>query len=153
MPGTYTQLHIQLVFAVRYREALIDNAWKENLHGYIGALLQSRRHKPLKINSMPDHIHILLGLRPYDSISSLTKIIKSESTKWINQEGFTKKKFNWQEGYGAFSYGKSQVPDVIRYIENQETHHRKQTFLQEYQDFLDKFEVEYDERYLFREPE
>jgi REP element-mobilizing transposase RayT len=102
---------------------------------------------------MPDHIHILLGLRPYDSISSLTKIIKSESTKWINQEGFTKKKFNWQEGYGAFSYGKSQVPDVVRYIENQETHHRKQTFLQEYQDFLDKFEVEYDERYLFREPE
>jgi REP element-mobilizing transposase RayT len=153
MPGTYTQLHIQLVFAVRYREALIDNAWKENLHGYIGALLQSRRHKSLKINSMPDHIHILLGLRPYDSISSLTKIIKSESTKWINQEGFTKKKFNWQEGYGAFSYGKSQVPDVVRYIENQETHHRKQTFLQEYQDFLDKFEVEYDERYLFREPE
>jgi REP element-mobilizing transposase RayT len=153
MPGTYTQLHIQLVFAVRYREALINPAWKENLHGYIGALLQSRRHKSLKINSMPDHIHILLGLRPYDSISSLTKIIKSESTKWINQEGFTKKKFNWQEGYGAFSYGKSQVPDVIRYIENQETHHRKQTFLQEYQDFLDKFEVEYDERYLFREPE
>ena len=152
MPGTYTQLHIQFVFAVRYREALIDPVWKGNLHAYIGALLQSRRHKSLKINSMPDHIHILLGLRPYDSISSLAKIIKSESTKWINNEGFTKKKFCWQEGYGAFSYGKSQVPDVIRYIENQETHHHKQSFLQEYRQFLDLFEVEYDERYIFIEP-
>ena len=106
----------------------------------------------IQINSMPDHIHILVGLRPYQSISSIVQNVKSESTKWINDEGLTPSKFAWQEGYGAFSHSKSQLHRVIRYIQQQEVHHLKKTFLQEYKDFLSLFEIEYDERYIFKEP-
>jgi REP element-mobilizing transposase RayT len=102
---------------------------------------------------MPDHIHILIGLRPVQSISSLVQNVKSESSKWINNNGFAKEKFGWQEGYGAFSYSKSHVSNVIRYIDHQEQHHQKQTFLQEYKAFLDAFEISYEEGYIFKEPE
>ncbi|MFT4155213.1 IS200/IS605 family transposase [Parafilimonas sp.] len=153
MANTYTRLHIQFVFAVKYRTAMIDNTWKDRLHGYMTGIVQNHNHKMLQINSMPDHIHIFIGLNPEQSISSLMQRVKTDSSAWINDSGFCKSKFLWQKGYGAFSYARSQVDTVIRYIQNQEQHHRKQTFLDEYRKFLTVFEVDWDERYIFKEPE
>lgn len=152
MPNTYTQLHIQFVFAVKYRAALINTEWKERLHQYITAIFQSNDHKMLQINSMPDHIHIFIGMRPHQSISSLVQNVKAESSKWIREQNFCTVPFAWQEGYGAFSYSRSHVHDVIRYIQNQEAHHKKEDFLEEYRRLLKAFEIEYDGRYIFREP-
>jgi putative transposase len=153
MPNTYTQIHLQIVFAVKYRQGLIEKAWKDDLYKYITGTIQSYDHKMLAINGVEDHIHIFIGMRPSQSLSDLLQDIKSGSSKWINDNKLTKRKFAWQEGYGAFSYSKSHVPNVIRYIHNQEEHHRKMTFLEEYEDFLKKFEVDYDRRYIFKEPE
>jgi len=151
MANTYTQIHIQFVFAVKFRDAVIHSSWKDELYRYMTGIIQNNKHKLIAINGMPDHIHILIGMRPTQSISDLMQDIKGSSSKWINQKGFIKGKFEWQEGYGAFSYGKSQVKDVIAYIENQEQHHSKKTFRDEYMDFLKKFDVEYDEQYIFKE--
>lgn len=151
MANTYTQIHIQFVFAVRFREAVIHSSWKDELYRYMTGIVQNNKHKLIAINGIPDHIHILIGMRPTQSISDLMQDIKGSSSKWINQKGFIKGKFEWQEGYGAFSYGKSQVKDVIAYIENQEQHHSKKTFRDEYLDFLKKFDVEYDEQFIFKE--
>jgi REP element-mobilizing transposase RayT len=158
MANTYTQLHIQLVFAVKYRAGLIQKEWKERLHQYITGIIQNKEgkenpHKVLQINSMPDPIHIRIGLRPYQSISSLVQNVKTESTIWVNEKKFCKIPFAWQLGFGGFSYSKSHVNDVIRYIQNQEAHHKKETFLDEYRRMLKAFEIEYDERYIFKEPE
>jgi len=153
MPNTYTQIHLQIVFAVKYRQGLIENAWKDDLCKYITGTIQSYDHKMLAVNGVEDHIHILIGMRPTQSLSDLLQDIKSGSSKWINDNKLTKRKFAWQEGYGAFSYSKSHVPNVIRYIHNQEEHHRKKSFLEEYEEFLKKFEVDYDRRYIFKEPE
>lgn len=153
MANTYTQLHIQFVFAVRYRAAQISKAWKDELHKYITGIFQENDHKMLQINSMPDHIHIFIGMRPTQSISALVQNVKTESSKWIKEKKFCAAPFAWQEGYGAFSYSKSHVPDVIRYIQNQEVHHKKETFLDEYKQFLKLFEIEYDEQYIFKELE
>ena len=153
MSNTYTQLHIQFVFAVKYRAALIQKPWKDELHQYITGIFQANDHKILQINSMPDHIHILVGMRPTQSISSLVQNVKTESSKWIKDRKFCAASFAWQSGYGAFSYSKSHVPDVIRYIQNQEAHHQKETFLDEYRHFLKVFEIEYDEQYIFNELE
>lgn len=149
MSNTYTQIHIQFVFAVKFRKALIQPIWKDELFKYITGIIQKNNHKLLAINGMPDHIHILIGLRPTQSISDLMQLVKSNSSKWVNEKGFLSSKFEWQEGYGAFSYSKSHLKNVIRYIENQEQHHKKKTFLEEYVEFLEKFEVEYDSRYIF----
>lgn len=149
MANSYTQVHVHFVIAVKYRSALINDSWKEKLHKYITRLLQENKHKMLQINSMPDHIHIFIGMRPDQSISSLMQHIKTQSTKWIKLERLCSGTFAWQEGYGAFSYAKSQAGDVIRYIQNQEAHHRKVTFLDEYRKCLTAFEVEWDEQYLF----
>jgi putative transposase len=151
MANTYTQIHLHLIFAVKYRTGIIQNTWKDELYKYITGIIQQNKHKLIIINGMPDHIHILVGFRPNQSISDLLQDIKANSSKWINERGFIKGKFEWQEGYGAFSYGKSQVKDVIKYIENQEEHHKKKTFREEYLAFLDAFEVEYDEKYIFKE--
>ena len=151
MANTYTQLHIQFVFAVKFRTGLIQPRWKEAVHKYITGIIEANNHKLLQINSMPDHIHIFTGLHPQQSISSLIQNVKTESSKWIKQEKFSPN-FAWQDGYGAFSYSRSQVPDVIRYIQNQEAHHKKQTFLDEYRKMLRVFEIEYDEQYIFKEP-
>jgi putative transposase len=151
MPNSYTQIHIQFVFAVKYRAALIDNTWKERLHQYITGIFQENKHKMLQINSMPDHIHIFIGMRPHQSISALIQNVKSESSKWIKAQDLCKFQFAWQEGYGAFSYSKSQMPQVIRYIQNQEIHHRKETFLSEYKNFLKAFEIDWEEKYIFKE--
>ena len=153
MPNTYTQIHIQFVFAVKYRAAIIAPEWKEQLHQYITGIFQNNNHKMLQINSMPDHIHIFIGMRPHQSISALIQNVKTESSKWIKEKKFCKSSFAWQEGYGAFSYSKSHVDNVIRYIQNQEIHHRKENFLDEYKKLLAAFEIGYEEQYIFKEPE
>ncbi len=153
MANTYTQLHIQLVFAVKYRTSLIQTEWKEKLHQYITGIFQNNEHKMLQINSMPDHIHIFIGMRPNQSISALVQNLIAESSKWIKENNFCRSAFAWQEGFGAFSYFNSHVPDVIRYIQNQGAHHKKETFLDEYRQMLKAFEIEYDEQYIFKEPE
>ena len=153
MANTYTQIHIHFVFVVKYREAMIHPLWKERLHKYITGIVRSYEHKMLIINSMPDHIHMLVGCRPSQSISDLMKNVKAGSSEWINEEKLSKRKFNWQDGYGAFSYAKSDLPTIIKYIENQERHHKKKSFQEEYRELLKEFEVEFDERYLFHDPE
>ncbi len=149
MANTYTQIHIQTVFTVQNRDCIIKKAWKDELYKYISGIIQNHGHKVLAINGMPDHIHIFFGMRPTQSLSDLMQDIKGDSSKWIKQKGFVKVRFAWQEGYGAFSYSKSHVDSVIDYIKNQDIHHRKKTFIEEYHDFLEKFEVDYDERYVF----
>jgi REP element-mobilizing transposase RayT len=150
MANTYTQIHIQVVFTVQNRECVIRNAWKEELYKYIAGIIKNHNHKVLAINGMPDHIHILIGMRPTQSLSELVQDIKGDSSKWINQKGFVQGKFTWQEGYGAFSYSKSHVDAVIEYVKKQEVHHSKKTFIEEYHDFLKKFEIDFDERYIFK---
>ncbi len=151
MANTYTQIHMHFVFAVKFRHGIIQPKWKDNLYKYITGIVQNNNHKLLEINGMPDHIHILIGLRPSQSISDLMKDVKQGSSLWINENKLTREHFEWQEGYGAFSYSKSQIDRVIHYIQNQEEHHKKKTFRQEYLDFLQKFEIEYDEKYIFKE--
>ncbi len=152
MSNAFTQIHIQFVFAVKYRASLIQVSWKDELLKFITGICQKNNHKMLQLNSMPDHIHIFLGMRPTQSLSSLVQNIKSGSSNWINDRKFCPASFAWQDGYGAFSYSKSQVPDVIRYIQNQEIHHRKETFLDEYERMLKAFEIDYDAQYIFTEP-
>ncbi len=152
MPNTYSQIHIQFVFAVKYRQALIAKAWKQELHQYITGIVQNKSHKMLQINTMPDHLHMLVGFRPDDNMSKLIQVVKVESTKFINEKKLTPIHFSWQEGFGAFSYSRSHVKNVIAYIQNQEQHHAQKTFLKEYTDLLDAFEIEYDPKYIFKEP-
>lgn len=152
MANTYTQIHIHFVFAVKYRRQLIRSEWKNSLYKYITTVIQNDGHKVLNINGMPDHIHIFIGMRPHQAVSALVQKIKTVSSKWIRQEGFCNA-FAWQEGFGAFTYSQSQVSSVIRYIQNQEKHHCKQSFLDEYRHVLKVFEVEYDEKYMFAEPQ
>ena len=153
MANTYTQIHIQCVMAVKYRQSLIQPEWKDQLQKYITSIVQNHGHKMLAINTMPDHLHLFFGFRPNQSLSDLMRIVKSESSQWINDKQFTPAIFRWQEGYGAFSYSRSHVKTVTEYVLNQEEHHRKKTFLEEYQQFLEHFEIEYDERYIFKLPE
>jgi len=150
MANTYTQIHIQAVFTVQNTDCVIKKSWKEDLNRYIIGIIQNHGHKVLAINSMPDHVHVFFGMRPTQALSDLMQDVKGDSSKWINQKGFVKGHFSWQEGYGAFSYSKSHVDNVIDYIKGQEAHHHKKTFLEEYHEFLVKFEVDYDERYIFK---
>lgn len=150
MANTYTQIHIHGIIAVRNRHSLIRSSWKDELFRYITGILQKQGHKMLQINGMPDHVHILFGLRPFQAPSELMKFIKQDSTKWINQKGLAGGRFSWQAGFGAFSHSKSELPNVIRYIINQEEHHRKKTFQEEYLDFLKRYGVEFDERFIFK---
>ena len=149
MPNTYTQIHLQLVFAVKHRAAVIAPAWKYDLYNYMTGII-NQTHKLLVINGMPDHVHILIGMRPTQSLSDLMQQLKQDSSKWINDNRLTGSRFAWQEGYGAFSYGKSQLPAVTKYIDNQEDHHRTRTFADEYRRFLDVFGIDYEEQYLFK---
>ncbi|MFZ4543819.1 MAG: IS200/IS605 family transposase [Saprospiraceae bacterium] len=150
MANTYTQIHIQAVFAVYNRHCIIKPEWKNELYKYITGIVQNHDHRLLAINGMPDHLHIFFGMRPTQSLSELMQDIKGDSSKWIKQQGFVNGRFSWQEGYGAFSYSKSHVNRVIKYIQNQEIHHQKKTFTQEYLEFLEKFDVAHDERYIFK---
>lgn len=150
MANTYTQIHIQAVFAVRKRTGLIQDPWKDELYKYITGIVQNYDHKLLAINGIPDHLHVFFGMRPNQSLSDLMQDIKGSSSKWINDQNFIKDRFEWQQGYGAFSYRKSDVKNVIAYIRNQELHHQKKGFLEEYTDLLKEFEVDYDDRYIFK---
>lgn len=149
MANTYTQVHIQAVFAVQNRQSLISDVWKDELFKYITGILQNNGHKMLQINGMTDHIHLLFGMRPMQSLSNLMQQIKQDSSKWVNQQRLVNGRFSWQAGYGAFSYSRSQLPAVIAYIQNQDKHHKKKTFREEYLEFLEKWEVDYDEEYIF----
>jgi putative transposase len=149
MPGTYSQIYIQIVFAVKGRENLIALKWKDELQKYISGIISNKGQKSIIVNGMPDHMHVFIGLNPAMAISSLVRDIKNNSSKFINNHKWVKGKFSWQEGYGAFSYSQSQIENVYNYILNQEIHHRKKTFRAEYLNFLTRFEIEYNEKYLF----
>ncbi|SDP04069.1 REP element-mobilizing transposase RayT [Mucilaginibacter sp. OK268] len=149
MANTFSQIYLQFVFAVKGRQNLISKDNKEELHKYISALIQNRKVKLLAINCMPDHIHIFVGFKPNILISDFIKEIKVESNDFINSKNWIKGKFNWQEGYGVFSYSHSHIDAVIRYVLNQETHHQKKTFKQEYLELLKKFEISFEDKYLF----
>ncbi|HTB07077.1 MAG TPA: IS200/IS605 family transposase [Bacteroidia bacterium] len=149
MSNTYSQLYIHIVFAVKGRESLIQKEWEERLYRYITGIVQQKGHKMLAVNGMPDHIHLFIGLNPLCSISALVQEIKKSSNDFIKENKFIKGKFNWQSGYGAFSYAHSQLDNVIAYIAKQKEHHKRSTFKKEYLSFLKKFSVEYNEKYLF----
>jgi putative transposase len=150
MASTNTQIHIQAVFAVQNRQSLIAEEWKDQLYRYITGIIQQNGYKLLQINGMPDHIRLLFGLRPIQSLSDFMKQVKQDSSKWINLNKLVIGKFSWQEGYGAFSYSKSQVPRIIHYIQDQQEHHKKQSFSEEYLSLLRIHDIGYDERFLFK---
>jgi putative transposase len=149
MPDTFSQIYIQIVFAVKHREGLIVDSWKENLYKYITGIVQNKGQKMIAINGVPDHLHLLVGMKPDCCLSDLVRDIKKASTHYIKEKKFTKFKFEWQSGFGAFSYSHSSLDNVIRYINNQQEHHQKQTFKEEYIHLLKKFEITFKEEYVF----
>ncbi len=149
MANTYSQLFVQIVFSVKSREKVIPAVHREEVHKYISALVSDQGQKLMAIFCMPDHIHILVSINPEIAIASLVRKIKTESSKFINNKSWMPTKFQWQRGYGAFSYSKSQVDNVVNYILKQEEHHKSKSFKTEYRKFMKKFEIEYDEQYLF----
>ncbi len=149
MSGTFSQIYIQIVFAVKGRDSLINTSWEVELYKYLSGIVKNKEQKMLAINGMPDHIHFLIGMRPSCCLSDLVREIKKSSNDFIKDKKFTKFKFQWQEGYGAFSYSHSSLDNVIGYIMNQKEHHKKQSFRDEYIEFLTKFEIEFKNEYLF----
>src|SRR5688572_979546 len=150
MPNTYTQLYVQIVFAVKNRNALISESFREELQKYTTGIVQNNKHKMLAIYCMPDHTHIMVGLNPAQSISSLVNDIKSNSSKWINEHKKLQFSFNWQDGYGAFSYDRNRLYTTIDYINKQKQHHAKFNFKEEYLQLLKDFDIDYHEQYLFQ---
>jgi len=149
MPGTFTQIYIQIVFAVQGRGNCIAQSWQNELNKYISGIITQKGQKSIIVNGMSDHIHVFVGLKPSMAVSNLVRDLKNNSSKFINKKGFVTGQFAWQEGYGAFSYAHSQIDTVYQYILNQEQHHRRKTFKDEYTGFLDKFQVSHDKKYLF----
>ena len=149
MPNTYTQIYVQIVFVVKRRQNLITETNRENLEKYICGIISNKKSKPLAIYCNPDHTHVLIGLHPSVSISDMSRDIKANSSKWINDNNWLKHEFHWQTGFGAFTYSKSQIDRVAKYILNQSEHHKKKSFKEEYINLLEKYGIEYDERYLF----
>jgi putative transposase len=149
MANTYTQITIQIVFAVKNRENIIRKSFREELYKYMAGIIKNKEQKLLSINGVSDHVHILVGIEPSISISDLVRDIKNNSSRFINEQKWIPGKFQWQEGYGAFSYSKSQRNTVISYIENQESHHKKASFKEEYLCLLEDFEINFDNKYLF----
>ncbi len=149
MANTYTQILVQIVFAVKGRENIIAENHREEVEKYICGIIANKQSKCLAIYCNPDHCHVLVGLHPSVSISEMAQHIKANSSKWINKNRLVAEKFAWQEGYGAFTYARSQLNRVVQYILNQPEHHQKKTFREEYLDFLQKFQIEYDEKYIF----
>ena len=150
MANTYTQLYAQLVFSPKGRANLITQNIKDNVHKYITGVIKGCNQKPIIINGMPDHIHILIGFSPNISLSDLVRDIKANTTNYINSNKFVPGKFAWERGFGAFSYSTSQMPRVIKYVNEQKEHHRKRTFHEEYLELLNKFEIEFENKYLFK---
>jgi len=153
MANTFTQIYLQFVFAVQDRVSLICPEWKDELYKYITGIIQNNNHKLIAINGIPNHLHVFVGYKPHQSVPDLLQDIKGSSSKWINEKGFVRGKFRWQAGYGAFSYSysHSHIDAVVKYIMNQEAHHTKKTFRQEYIELLKHFNIEYDERYVLQE--
>ncbi|MFY8036610.1 MAG: IS200/IS605 family transposase [Cyclobacteriaceae bacterium] len=149
MANTYSQIYIHLVFAVKNRQALIHKEWKSSLEKYITGIVQTQQHKLLAIGGMPDHIHILIGYRMTQLIPDLVENIKTSSNAWVKANKLSKFKFEWQKGYGAFSHSRSQLDSVIKYILNQEQHHKKKSFREEYLEMLKKYDVSFNNDYLF----
>lgn len=149
MPDTYSQIYIQIVFAVKSRKALINNAWEERIYKYITGIVQNNGQKMLSINGMPDHIHFLIGMKPTCCLSDLVREIKKSSNAFIKENNLSDFSFSWQEGYGAFSYSHSQLNNVIGYINNQKEHHKRKTFKEEYLEFLLNFNIEFKKEHLF----
>jgi REP element-mobilizing transposase RayT len=149
MPNTFSQIYIHVVFAVRNRESLIHEDWEEELRKYITGIVQNKRQKMLAINGTSDHIHFLIGMKPSCCLSDLVREIKKSTSAFVKNKKFTSFSFQWQEGYGAFSYSQSQLTDVIHYIRNQKQHHQKQSFKEEYTKLLKAFQVEYKDEYVF----
>jgi len=153
MANSYSQIYIHIVFAVQNRISIISEKWDVQLYKYISGILNKIGHKLIIVNGHRDHIHLLIGLKPVQSISDLAQIIKCNSAKWINESNFVVGKFSWQEGYGVFSYSKSQLPKVIKYIENQKEHHKKVNFGDEYFKILKDFDIDFDPEFIFKTPE
>lgn len=149
MANTYSQIYIQIVFAVQGRQNLLAKEWRQGVFKYMAGIIQNKGQKPIIVNGVDDHVHAFVGLKPAMALSDLVRDIKNNSSNFINDNNWIKGKISWQEGYGAFSYSHSQVEDVYNYILNQEQHHTKQTFQDEYMGFLKKFEVEHDVKYVF----
>jgi len=149
MSSTFSQIYIQIVFAVKGRESLIDYSWEEDLYKYISGIVQNKGQKMLAINGMPDHLHFFIGMKPTCCLSDLVREIKKASNEYIKEKKIVRGNFRWQEGYGAFSYSHSNIDIVIKYILNQKEHHKTKSFKEEYHDFLAKFEIEFKEEYLF----
>ena len=139
MANTFTQIYLQFVFAVQDRISLIRFEWKDELYKYITGIVQNNNHKLIAINGMPNHLHVFVGYKPHQLIPDLLQDIKGSASAWINKKGFIQGKFGWQAGYGAFSYSHSQIDSVVKYIINQEEHHKKKTFGQEYMELLQRF--------------
>ena len=151
MANTYHQIYLQLVFAVKYRAAVLDKAWREKVQGVMGNLINETGCKTIIVNGVEDHMHCFVGLKPAVSVSELMKTVKAKSSKYINDHNLTKARFEWQEGYGVFSYRQRDVDMIYKYVQNQEEHHQKQTFRKEYLELLNEFQIEYDEQYIFQE--
>ncbi len=149
MPGTFSQIYIQVVFAVKARESLIQPHWEEALFKYITGIVTNKGQKMLAINGMPDHIHFVMGMKPSCCLSDLVREIKKSSNEFVNAQCFTHFKFQWQEGFGAFSYGQDGLDRVIAYVMNQKEHHIKRSFQEEYKAFLKEFQIEHKDEYLF----
>jgi REP element-mobilizing transposase RayT len=149
MAGTFSQIYIQVVFAVKGRGNFLQDPWRDEVFKYISGIIKGKNQKPIIVNGVKNHIHIFVGLKPSMAVSDLVRDIKNNSTNFINEKKLVSGKFSWQEGFGSFSYSHSQIEQVYNYILNQEKHHKQKTFREEYLDFLKKFEIEYDERYLF----
>ena len=149
MANTYHQMYIQAVFAVKYREAVIDKKWKQELFGVIGNLINETECKTILVNGVEDHVHCFFGLLPKTSVSDVMKNAKAKSSKWMNESGFLSQRFEWQKGFGCFSYSHSHIDRVFKYIQNQEEHHKKEAFKAEYPRMLKDYGIKYDEKYLF----
>lgn len=149
MPGTFSQIYIQVIFAVKGRQNLIAKSWRNELHKYIAGIIKGKEQKSIIVNGVADHIHCFIGLKPSMAIADLIRDIKNNSSNFINTNKFVVGKFSWQEGYGAFSYSQSQIEDVYQYILNQENHHTSKSFREEYTQLLRNFEIPFDEKYLF----
>ena len=149
MAGTFSQIYIQFVFAVKGRQNLLEPAWRDEVFKYIAGIIKNKGQKSIIVNGIADHVHVLVGLKPSMCISDLVRDIKNNSSNFVNEQKWVKGKFSWQEGYGAFSYSHSQLENVYQYIAQQEEHHRKKPFKEEYLEYLQKFEIDHDEKYLF----
>ena len=149
MPNTYSQIYIQIVFAVKGRQNFIKESFREEIQKYMSGIINNKKQKLYAIYCMPDHVHLLVSIKPDIAISDLVRDIKANTTSFIKEKGFVNEAFSWQQGFGAFSYSKSQTEKVVNYILNQPIHHKKKSFREEYHEFLENYDIAFDEKYVF----